>query len=367
MLLKSKEAMSLSASAYDRMLASGWFRGARFMNKPDYICVEGDLFSPVHIRLELETHSTRKSHRKILSKNNKRFTCEIRPASVDADLEVLYQNQKVDFQAFIYPKLEEAILTSDNLFSFRTYCLRVFDDTRLVAASFFDIGKNSMASLLGLYDKEYSKYSLGTYTMLREIDLARHLELKYYYPGYVLDNLKIFGYKLQLGEMRFKDPSGRWTDLSKYNREKTKSAAYKKKFQAFISWLNKKNISGEVKVYPLHYAYNPHLEQSHFYRYPLFYEVLIGNHRFAASYDPEKDTFVWSQISTSPFYERLLMGLEMSKDLKETPNYEVSLLECQNEIHLPSFMLGNDQMSNSIPTGQWSDPITSFKMNASLK
>ncbi len=367
MLLKSKEAMSLSASAYDRMLAGGWFRGARFMNKPDYICVEGDLFSPVHIRLELDNHEARNSHKKRLKINNKRFTCDIRPASVDSDLEALYQNQKSDFQAFIYPRLDEAILCSENLFSFRTYCLRVFDDTRLVAASFFDIGRNSMASLLGLYDKDYSKYSLGTYTMLREIDLAKQIGLNFYYPGYVLDDMRIFGYKLGLGEMKFKDVSGRWSDLSKYNRIKSKSVIYKNKFNLFVEWLNKRGIKGKTRVYPLHYAYNPHLEQSQFYRYPLFYEVYINDERYAASYDPEKDTFVWSQLCTSPFYERLLMGLEMSNDLKETPDYEVSLLECRNEIHLPCFMLNSDQNANSMPTGQWSDPITSLKMKASLK
>jgi len=40
----------------------------------------------------------------------------------------------------------------------------------LIAVSFFDRGLNAAASLLCIYDSAYAKYSLGIYTMLKEID-----------------------------------------------------------------------------------------------------------------------------------------------------------------------------------------------------
>lgn len=367
MLLKSKDASVLSASAYDKLLHGGWFRGARFMNKPDFICASGGLFSPVHIRLPLESHTPRKSHAKMMRKNDAQFKCIITPAIVDNRAEWLYQQQKEDFQAFIYPSLDEAIFTVDDPNSFRTFSIRVFDGEKLIATSFFDVGADSMASLLGLYDKKYASKSLGSYTILKEIEFAQSLGLKFFYPGYVLDDMKVFGYKLEYGKFDFKAPDGKWKSISKYNRSKTRTAYLKENFQLLVDWLSKNNMVGRVKTYPLHYAYNPKLDQSQFYKYPLYYEMIVNGERHAASFDPEKKTYVWSQIVKSPLHNRLLAGLEISEDLQNGRTYEMNLLETVREIHLPMELIDKLQISNTTPTGQWSDPITSLRMKASFK
>jgi arginine-tRNA-protein transferase len=367
MLLKSKDATSLSAFAYDKLLAGGWFRGARFMNKPEYICASGGLFSPVHIRLDLEDHEFRKSHRKLLRKNTGQFKCLITPAIVDHKAEYLYQSQKENFQAFIYPSLDEAIFTVDDPNSFRTFTIRVFDNEKLIATSFFDVGFNSMASLLGLYDKTYANRSLGSFTILKEIEFAKQLGCKYYYPGYVLDDLKVFAYKLEFGKFDFKAPDGKWKSFEKYDRSKTPTNQLRKHFDVMVDWLQQNNMQGRVKTYPLHYAYNPKLDQSQFYKYPLYYEMIVNGERHAVSYDPDRNSYVWSQIIKSPMHNRLLAGLEISEDLRTGRSYEMNLLETVREIYLPIDLIEKFQISSTTPTGQWSDPITSFKMKASFK
>lgn len=367
MLLKSKDATTLTAQAYDKLLAAGWFRGARFMNKPEYICVKGQLFSPVHVRLPLKNYTFSKSLRKIIHQNDMTFRWVMCPAEVDDDAEHLYSQQKGDFQAFIYPSLEEALYTSRGVQSFKTYSIRVYDEDKLIAISYFDVGVKSMASLLGLYDKAYHKFGLGNYTILKEIEIARRLQLQYYYPGYVLSDLKVFGYKLRFGKFEFKDVSGKWRDLSKFAFGRSEADVFKSEFFRMVERLREYNLEGEVKIYPLHYAFNPGLDQSQFYRYPMYYEVKMNHGRYAISFDPEKNTFVCSQIVKSPLHHRLLMGLELSYDLKSQACYEMHLLEAVKEIHFPKEVLDQLEISNSTPTGQWSDPITSFSIKASLK
>ena len=367
MLLKSKEALNLSAAAYDKLLAAGWFRGARFMNKPEYICVKGELFSPVHVRLPLEGHELTKSLRKINRINEDRFRWQMCPCDVDEDAERLYRAQKEDFQAFIYPNLEEAIYSARGNNSFKTFSIRVYEGDKLVAMSFFDVGQNSMASLLGLHDKDYYKESLGNFTILKEIEVAKRMGLKYYYPGYVLDDLKVFGYKLRFGKFQFKDTNRRWRSLDHFEFGKTESAHFKSKFQKLVSWLETNGMKGQTRIYPLHYAFNPGIDQSQFYRYPMYYELDVNGVKHAASYDPDKKTFVWSQIVKSPLHHRLLLGLELSIDLKTQPIYEMHLLEAVKEIHLPIDILDQLEISSVTPTGQWSEPITSLSIKASFK
>ena len=57
-----------------------------------------------------------------------------------------------------------------------------------------------MASLLGLYDHDYTKFSLDTYTMLKEAEYGRRTG-PVVLPGYILDKRSDFDYKLKLGPM----------------------------------------------------------------------------------------------------------------------------------------------------------------------
>lgn len=77
--------------------------------------------------------------------------------------------------------------------------------------SYFDVGRESLASLLGLYDPAYARFGLGIYTMLEEIEFARARELRFFYPGYVVPGLRSFEYKLELGPVQVLGEDGGWS------------------------------------------------------------------------------------------------------------------------------------------------------------
>ena len=69
---------------------------------------------------------------------------------------------------------------------FDTREVRVWNGDRLVAFSWFDLGRESVQSLIGVYEPSMARQSLGFYTMLLEVQHALEQGLRFHYPGYVL-------------------------------------------------------------------------------------------------------------------------------------------------------------------------------------
>ena len=169
--------------------------------KMDLLCIDAKVYSVVNIRLDMDKHALSKSQRKVKRKVEKAFTVAIGPAKISQSRQRLYAAHKGRFKGFIHETLDEYLHAGFHSTVFDTQEVCVYDGDRLIAVSYFDLGDRSMASLLALYDAEYDHYSLGVYTMLKEIEYGQQTGRKWYYPGYVLDLPSAFDYKLKLGEM----------------------------------------------------------------------------------------------------------------------------------------------------------------------
>lgn len=69
------------------------------------------------------------------------------------------------------------------------------DGDRLIGVDLIDIVEDGISSIYFYYDPEYARLSLGTYSLLYQIKLARILELPWIYLGYWVDGCKAFAYK----------------------------------------------------------------------------------------------------------------------------------------------------------------------------
>ena len=76
----------------------------------------------------------------------------------------------------------------------------MYDGGLLIAAGFFDLGKNSAAGITCIYHPDYKKYSLGKYLMYLKMDFCLQEKLQYFYPGYVVPGYAPFDYKLDIGK-----------------------------------------------------------------------------------------------------------------------------------------------------------------------
>jgi|GEM_PF-862059 len=203
----------LSHSQLDDFLEQGFFRASDSLQRSDVVCNGISIHTPINIRLPLDGHSFRKTHRRLLRKNGSKFTYTISNLELTPEAERLYGESKEDFQGFICENLKTMLLGYTENSPFDTKMICVYDGETLVACSFFDIALSSIASVTGLYDKRYRKYGLGIYTMLLEIEEAKKRGMSHYYPGYVFNGNPKMDYKLTLGRFQFQDPLHGWQPI----------------------------------------------------------------------------------------------------------------------------------------------------------
>lgn len=195
---------NLYGAKLDNYLEKGWFRSAQYIYTISSIPLEGVMYFPIRIRLPLKGYSFKKSLRKIIRKN-KQFRTISRKAIITPEKEELYKKFIVRFDTYISPNLLDALQEGGETTIYNTYEINVFDKDKLIAVSFFDLGKATMASIMGVFDPAYSKYSLGLYTMLAEIQFGKTNGFEHYYPGYVIPDYPKFDYKMRIGEVEFYD------------------------------------------------------------------------------------------------------------------------------------------------------------------
>ncbi len=70
-----------------------------------------------------------------------------------------------------------------------------FRDNKLVGVDLIDILEDGISSIYFFYDPDYSKLSLGTFSLLYQINLAKRYGLEYIYLGYWVEGCKAFAYK----------------------------------------------------------------------------------------------------------------------------------------------------------------------------
>ena len=160
----------------------------------------GEEMRIIPLRIVLNEFKLSKSQEKIYRRNQKKFTYTVEKTTIDADLINLFDLHKKKFTHNPPPSLAYYI-GENNHGEHEQYVknltFRVFDDERLVAASFLDCGKKSVSALYAATHPDYDKYSLGIYTILLETEYALRNDFKFYYLGYAHEKASFYDYKKQ--------------------------------------------------------------------------------------------------------------------------------------------------------------------------
>jgi arginyl-tRNA--protein-N-Asp/Glu arginylyltransferase len=240
----------LSGQRYDQYLAAGWFRGSVMLYKMDLLIMDQQLWSVVNIRLKLPTFTLRKSQRRCIRKVEQAFQVIVQPAQLNYRREMLYQQHKARFKGFVHGTLSEYLHAGFNRTVFNTMEVGVYDGKKLIAVSYFDLGQESMASLLAVYDQDYEAFSLGRYTMLKEIEFGQRHGFKWFYPGYVLDRPSLFDYKTELGPMQYYTPNKRWGAYRNHNPQQSKALELTQNSEMLCKALKGAGIHHKLRLYP---------------------------------------------------------------------------------------------------------------------
>lgn len=277
MLSCSLNPTSLSKLELDNLLESGFFRAGQTMFTTSFLHLSNQYLDAVWLRIKLdEFEATNETIR--VSKRATRFKTIVREAFIDNKKESLFQLYK-DKASFVNtPSLYQLLF--ENKFEetiFHSYEVCVFDEGKLIACGFFDLGEKSAMGINCFYDPSYSSFSLGKYLIYRKILFCKEMGLDYFYPGYFAPGFSRFDYKLQLtqkGLSFYALQNREWLPISTWNEEYSILGLMKKKLSELQLVLNGFSLSTELKYYR-HFdaSLYPNQTFKNFLEYPIVLQI----------------------------------------------------------------------------------------------
>ncbi len=181
-------AYQLSEKEYDHFLSSGWRRFGLFFFRP--ICI--DCHECIPIRMVCSGFKPSKSQRRVLKKNSYTKIRLSPPNYSDQLFELYSKHSRVKFG-----KDSDATQFKESFFTTAVPSVQseYYIDGKLVGAGFIDISSNALSSVYFIYDPDYSSYSLGVFSVMKEIEIGRELGVSYYNLGYWIKKNASMSYK----------------------------------------------------------------------------------------------------------------------------------------------------------------------------
>ncbi len=301
---------TLSKKRLDQYLAAGWFRTGHMLFRAKVGCGDNDICSPINIRFKLEGHVFSKSLRKLYRQNQKLFRFEIRKASITDQKEQMFQHHQCRYRGSLSNSLDEFLILTHR---FDTYEIAVYDEDYLVAVSFFDDGHNSMMGLLALFAPNYAKYGLGNYTMMLEIEYAKSLNKKFYYPGYVHQVPSMYDYKLRFGHAQVYDwDRKRWRNDLHPHKAPNETVKIKRKIAEIGDMLSEWGVEYKRKVYLFYSWFYYSKNYRLLFNYPLLLQLENG---LIVTYDTDNDLYLCLSWDIYMTYESVKLPLAPDFDM----------------------------------------------------
>ncbi len=193
----------------DTLLANGWRHFGERFQRYSLNYYRDEIRRVLPLRVRLSEFQLAKSQRRLLRKNAD-VECSISPAEITPDIHELFAGHKRRFthdipeSIYTFVSYEPASVPTDGMM------LRVTLGTQLVAVSFFEMGTRAVSSIYAMFHPLYADRSLGTLTMLKEIEYAAEHRKKFYYHGYAYEGESFYDYKKRLSGLEAFDWNGNW-------------------------------------------------------------------------------------------------------------------------------------------------------------
>ncbi len=199
----------IKPEALDRLLADGWRHFGPHFFRYNFGVFDGQIRHVLPLRIRLGDLALSKSQRRTLRRNSD-LRVSMGPLTITPEIEELFQIHKQRFKAGVPSSIFDFVGTNPSRPVTNTMLLTVHDRNRLVAASFFDVGGESVSSIYGIFNPEERTRSLGIFTMLKEIEFAREKKKPLYYHGYAYEGESFYDYKKRFNAIEVFDWKGRW-------------------------------------------------------------------------------------------------------------------------------------------------------------
>ncbi len=201
------EAQQVKADEYQRLLDAGFRRSGAIIYQP--MCMGCRACVP--LRVPLGSFAPTKSQRRVLRKNR---NLVVRAATPEVTREKweLYQNYQRhwhrkppaddDFAGFVSFLYRSPVTTLE--FEYRDPW------EKLLAVGICDLTTRAISSVYFYFDPAHHGRSLGTFSVLHEIQWARAHHLSHWYAGYWIEQCPSMAYKSRFGPCEILGTDGQW-------------------------------------------------------------------------------------------------------------------------------------------------------------
>ena len=179
------------------MLERGWRRFGRMHFVPE--CRDCD--KCISMRVDVKNYEFTKSQKRVIAKN-KDTKIYINTPSLSLDHLRLYDKYHLhmsgkkdwNFNSIDIDEYRRSYVEGSG--DYRKELLYVRED-RLIGVALVDILQEGLSSIYCFYDHDYEKYSIGKFSILAQIRIAKELNIPYIYLGYWIKGHFSMGYKDQ--------------------------------------------------------------------------------------------------------------------------------------------------------------------------
>ena len=201
---------SVTPMQLDMLLADGWRHFGTHFFRYNLGIYEDEIRRVTPLRIRLADLELSKSQRRVLRRNAD-LDMQIQPIQITDETQDLFDRHKQRFKSGVPDSIYDFLSFEAADKPTRGLAVSVRNGGKLLAASFFDIGKTSISSIYGIFDPEEATRSLGIFTMLKEIGYARDSGKTLFYHGYAYEGQSFYDYKKRFSALESFDWDGNWT------------------------------------------------------------------------------------------------------------------------------------------------------------
>lgn len=194
----------------DAFWQDGWRHFGTYFFRTHIDLLDNVLMHIRSLRIRVKDFIPSKPQRRILRKNED-VRVEFQPIRLTEAHEILFQKHKQRFADPRPDSLHDFLSQEPAIMPCLAYECRVTaPDNRLLAVSFLDIGEHAASSLYAMFDTDESARSLGNFTLLAELEFARHSGKEFLYTGYAHEEHSFYDYKKHFAATEYYDWRGVW-------------------------------------------------------------------------------------------------------------------------------------------------------------
>jgi len=206
-------AARVSPRQLDALLADGWRHFGEHFFRYNIGFHENQLRRVLPLRIRLEDFVISKSQRRVLKRNQDLQTI-IRPIEITPEKEVLFEKHTKRFADNVPDSIYDFLSPTPAAIPCEALEVGVYQQGKLLAASFFDVGEQTVSAIYAMFDTRESSRSLGIFTMLLVIDYASKNGKTFYYPGYAYEGNSFYDYKKRFSALETFDWNGDWVNFN---------------------------------------------------------------------------------------------------------------------------------------------------------